>query len=198
MIKDIKKWIIIALSFAATLWLIGAVYWAWINIDWVSNWQTLDATLINNIIDNQNDLNNRISWLSTTVAWLLNVPTWAVMAFNLASCPTWWIAADGTNWTRDLRWTFIRWINWVANSRDVSRTLWSYQDDDFQAHKHTQWWDAWTNSSYRYGVTTWLGWTVYSDMYGLLWSNGNAINTSTEWWTETRPKNIALLYCQKL
>jgi hypothetical protein len=43
--------------------------------------------------------------IQTTTA---TIPTGAVMVFNLAICPTGYIAADGTNGTPDLRGEFIR------------------------------------------------------------------------------------------
>ncbi len=185
MIKDIKKWIIIAISFAGTLWLIWAVYGAWVSMSTVSNWQTLDASLINNIIANQNDLNTRVSWTS--------IPTWFIWSFNLASCPTWWIVADWTNSTPDLRWAFVRWIWWDANSRDIARTLWDYQTDDFKSHSHRL--DSVTIQAYSFTPQV----SNYYAPAKWAWATiDNWPTTANVWWTETRPKNIALLYCQKL
>lgn len=182
MIKDIKKWIIIALSFAGTLWLIWVVYWAWVNINTVSNWQTLDATLINNIINNQNDLNTRVSWLSI-------IPTWFVWAFNLSSCPTWWTAADWNNSTPDLRWAFVRGMNWNINWRDVARTLWDYKVDTLKAHSH----------SLPYGPNVGGSSYALNALYNALSTTSWYIwATWTFWDTETSPKNVVLLYCQKL
>jgi len=64
------------------------------------------------------------------------VPATAVMAFNATTCPTGWIAANGTNGTPDLRGTFVRGIGGDANGRDVVRALLSYQADDFKRHSH--------------------------------------------------------------
>ena len=176
MISDIKKWIIIAVSFSITVWLIWLTYSAWINISNVSNWNTLDASLINNLINNQNDLNLKV------------VPSWSVMAFNLSSCPTWWILADWTNSTPDLRWEFIRWLDywrWI----DTWRLLASAQADELKSHDHRlqtrQWWT--THTSWVYPMSAW-DWTI-TDQW-------DAAIAST-WWTETRPRNIALLYCMK-
>ena len=64
------------------------------------------------------------------------VPSGAIMAFNLSSCPTGWKAADGGNSTPDLRGTFVRGIGGSANGRDSARTLADYQLDAFQGHWH--------------------------------------------------------------
>lgn len=143
----------------------------WVNAwNWLiaSNWDSLDATKWNQLV-----------WATT--------PAWAVMAFNLASCPTWWIAADWTPWTPDLRWTFVRWIWWDLNWRDISRTLWDYQEDEFKSHSH--------NISLTSENITWVNYTANS---WPRWRNNTTKSTTSTWWTETRPKNIALLYCQKL
>ena len=113
-----------------------------------------------------------------------DAPVWAIMPFMLTSCPVWWIAANGTNGTVDLRGEFVRWLDsgrWV----DAARTLWSWQVDMFKSHNHTvNAVQAW------YSHVSWLGW----------WVSNNSSNTPTSyiWWTETRPRNVALLYCQKL
>ena len=184
MISDIKKWIIIAVSFSITVWLIWLTYSAWINITNVSNWQTLDAAMVNNLISNQNDLNSRISWTS--------IPTWFIWSFYLTSCPSWWVIADWTNSTPDLRWAFIRWINWIANSRDIARTLWDYQADDLKSHNHrldssvVQAYSFTPRATNYFAPTKWASSTV-----------DNWPTTANVWWTETRPKNIALLFCMK-
>jgi len=54
------------------------------------------------------------------------VPTGAIQAFNLASCPTGWIAANGSNGTPDLRGEFIRGLD-SGRGVDTSRTLASSQ-----------------------------------------------------------------------
>lgn len=135
-----------------------------------------------------------IAW-DLTVTWKLKewgnnlIPAWAIMAFNLASCPAWWseyTAARG----RFLRWIDSSWTN------DVVRIAWNIQADDFKSHNHTvtdNWnsitiydinWDAW-----------WNYWTLWrSDSRHTAWI---PFVISNNWWTETRPKNVAVLYCVK-
>jgi len=134
------------------------------------------------------------------------VPSWAVMAFYKSSCPNGWIAADWDNSTPDLRWSFIRWLNWDNNSRDSSRSLWSFQDD---AIRNITWWDSWirtwvstSTSDYNkwaffYNWGQWNGYTWnWNSIYYGMWINFDAsrvVPTAND----NRPKNIALLYCMK-
>ena len=147
--------------------------WNWLT---ASNWDTLDVSKWNQLVT-------------------ASVPNWSVMAFNLSSCPTWWIAADWTNSTPDLRWTFIRWIWWDANSRDITRTLWEYQDDQFESHTHYR--NTYNASEFVYRTWTSENWaTIWSpNRWQWLWETWNP--NSWKRWNETRPKNIALLYCIK-
>lgn len=116
------------------------------------------------------------------------VPTWAIMAFNLTACPDTW-----TEYT-PARGRFLRWIDstWV---NDSTRVLWDLQADDFKSHNHTFYVRA-------DSATVWW-WPVTA-----MWVSGRTDTTiinfqswywiSATWWTETRPKNVAVLYCVKL
>ncbi len=181
MFKEIKKGIIIALSFALTLGLIWATYAAWVNLTDVNSWGVLTADTFNKVLENQRDLDNRI-----TSSWS---PSWAVQAFYLSSCPTGWSEANGIEHALDLRWTFIRWMNWNANSRDVSRALWDYQVDDFMTHRHS------INTHPDQAAERIVGTSVYGPWPGTYVRITEYSNYT--WWTETRPKNVALLYCVK-
>ena len=134
---------------------------------------------------------NILSWQTLTADLFIEktVPTWAVMSFYLSSCPIWWSIADWTNWNPDLRWAFVRWINWDANWRDIVRALWDYQLDEFKSHNHELYWFEWSTNDYFWGSTNaywiWTSWIKYANYM------------TSKWWIETRPKNIALLYCIK-
>ncbi|MFA5917712.1 MAG: hypothetical protein WC850_05765 [Candidatus Gracilibacteria bacterium] len=65
------------------------------------------------------------------------VPSGFIGSFYLSSCPTGWILADGTNSTPDMRGAFVRGMYGDQNSRDVTRTLGSYQADSFASHLHS-------------------------------------------------------------
>ena len=56
------------------------------------------------------------------------VPSGFIGAFNLATCPSGWNAADGTNGTPDLRGEFIRGVD-SGRGLDAGRTLGSPQGD---------------------------------------------------------------------
>lgn len=110
------------------------------------------------------------------------IPSGAVMAFNLAACPSGWVLADG-NGVPDLRGAFIRGMYGDQNGRDVTRTLGSFQGDGFERHRHS----ASTGGSDSSGST-----------WGRAQSQGiSTLYTSYNGGTETRPKNIALIYCVK-
>ena len=128
-----------------------------------------------------------------------SVPAGTVAAFNLTTCPAGWIPADGTNNTKDLRGVFIRGMesfNAGATStttdpdRSGSNTLGSYQGDMYASHNHTftvtgapmSIYYGGTNMANGYGTFD-VGW-----MGGTIGYNGG---------NETRPKNVALLFCQK-
>ena len=199
-LNDFKKGLTIWFGIMLMVWV---VWWAYATLSslTVNSTDTLTADLWNNLVEH-------------------SVPTGFVWAFNLSACPTWWIPADGTNSTPDLRWTFIRWMNWSLNSRDVARTLWSYQADDFLSHLHSVNPPSTTSSSagnhrhtyiyyrterqfgdggaraidYDQGSTT--GNTGYAGTHTHT-TNIAAFNSASSGWTETRPKNVALLYCVK-
>lgn len=134
------------------------------------------------------------SWLTATTGDTLTadkwnemvaklVPSWIVSSFNLSSCPEGWseyTPAYGR---------FIRWIDKSGTSIDPSgqRALWNIQNDAFWSHNHY--------TSFHNDDWNWRGWwnrSLEDDDGG--WYN---VNTSSTWDSETRPKNVALLYCQK-
>lgn len=172
LLNDFKKWLTFWFGIMLMVWIIWWTYAALSNLK-VNTSETLTAQLWNDLVDH-------------------SVPSWFVWSFYLASCPTGWTAANWSNGTPDLRWAFIRWMNWNLNGRDVARALWNYQTDDFKAHIHT--------TSALMDLTGW-DWTYdHSGISQVVWAHDfgtRTINSSSVWWTETRPKNIALLYCVK-
>ncbi len=162
---------------------IGVGYSAWTALttnQWTAG-QTISQSLMQGIIDNLNDLNTRVGNISS-------VPAGFIGSFNLSTCPTGWTAANGTNGTPDLRWEFVRGLDsgrWI----DSGRTLGTWQGDEFKNHSHT-----YSSMQNEYG-----GWSAQViDNYSFSWYTG--WNTRTSWltgWAETRPRNVALLYCQK-
>jgi phage-related tail fiber protein len=123
----------------------------------------------------------------------VSMPAGAIMAFYRSTAPTGWLECNGqsaasypnlvalgiTN-VPDLRGQFVRgWDN--GKGIDPGRTLASLQADEFKSHSHSTYSRA---SSYSGAVGV-------SD--GILGSS----NTGSTGGTETRPKNIALMYCIK-
>ncbi|EKD66146.1 MAG: tail collar protein [uncultured bacterium (gcode 4)] len=208
--KSIKNtlihWSLMAVSFFLTLWLIFMVYAGFTSLTPVWTWSGLTANAWNQMITNLNDLDWRVTSLNSTVTSLSIIPKWAVIAYNWTVCPSWWSEANWVNvptWTSwsvtlNLRWEFIRWLDnwrWV----DVSRVFGSLQSEDFKAHKHTEAYSSQVNGWANY-AGAWGTSGVTSTPYSLSQTTaavGPNQYVSTTWWTETRPRNVALLYCVK-
>lgn len=135
------------------------------------------------------------------------VPTGAIMPFYRPTAPTGWLVCDGsvipTQYTAltalvgantpNLRGMFIRgWSSGTSTtSQDplsASRTLGNVQEDAFQSHNHTI-----------RGGTTPTGGGVSRLVDGIHQGNNTFFtNSNTDGGdTETRPINVALLYCIK-
>lgn len=56
-----------------------------------------------------------------------DMPIGAVVAFNTTTCPTGWVAADGSGASIDLRGEFIRGLD-SGRGTDTGRTLGSWQN----------------------------------------------------------------------
>jgi microcystin-dependent protein len=131
------------------------------------------------------------------------------MTFAMASAPTGWLAADGTAVSRttyaalfaaigttygsgdltstfnlpDLRGEFVRGLD-SSRGVDAGRVIGSFQADELKSHTHT----------FRgHGATLINGANTASGTN----TQNYTINTNATGGTETRPRNIALLYCIK-
>ena len=181
--ETIKKSIIWWVAFSLTVMIVWVTYAAFVNINTVNNWETLSSTLMNNIINNQKDLDTRL--------WLINsVPSWAIIAFNSSSCPTWWSKANGTDNALDLRWEFIRgwddgkWVDagrWLASNQNSSEVAVDYWPNAVLPISNV------VNADYSITYSR-----SYREVTGA-WSTSN-INLPYSW---IRPRNVALLYCVK-
>lgn len=144
---------------------------------------------------------------SAATSGTTGVPSGAVMAFDLASCPSGW--SDYT----PARGRFIRGIdNGAGNDPDGTRALGNVQGDELKSHTHS----GSANSAGDHSHGTSPGGSLLGNNgngIGLASSGGTLVNYSTAianagahthtlsinntGGTETRPKNVALLYCRK-
>ena len=123
-----------------------------------------------------------------------SVPSGFVGSFNLTACPSGWQPADGRSNRPDLRGVFVRGMEDFGSgrvdrdpNRSGSNTLGSYQGDDFKSHDH-----------YTAGGTG-LG-SRDTNGHFRTSTSGTSVNNRLVRHTggsETRPKNVALLFCVK-
>jgi len=161
-----------------------------------SGWR-LTSDRWNEMVNKLLDLDSRGSSIDTRVTTLEStggVPSGSVMAFNLNICPQNWSLADGTGVSGDfvnldLRGQFVRGLDDSAPSIGIDpespRTLGSDQDDELESHQHQLANGAGTDSSRSGEFSAWRGGA--SQRYTLTDGGG----------AETRPKNVALIYCVK-
>ena len=136
------------------------------------------------------------------------IPAGAIMPFAMNSVPTGWLAADGTAVSRstyatlfaaiattygvgdgsttfnvpDLRGYFVRGTG-TNSDGTVSGTFAAKQADELKSHTHT----------YTFKSTT-GGSSAGGDPNSI---TNTSVNTGATGGTETRPRNIAMLYCIK-
>jgi hypothetical protein len=108
----------------------------------------------------------------------------------LSACPTGWIAADGTGGTPDLRGYFIQIVNTGPGG--------TFQPSTYLSHSHSMTGTyvtglSFTSQYFNGGGTARATGTNTSGMTGSV-TGVPVANISN---TETRPRNIALLYCMK-
>lgn len=113
-------------------------------------------------------------------------PAGAVVPFKLAACPTGWIPSDGTAGTVDLRGRFIR-------GTTGSPAVGTVQADSFIAHSHIV--PGTFVNNMTFGSSFFPTGAVFFAASANNMNTGNP--TSGNAGSETRPKNVALLYCQK-
>lgn len=118
-------------------------------------------------------------------------PQGFIGAFMLSACPSGWIIADGTNGTPDLRGRFIRGRDpGNATGRDPGgdRAAGNAQDDLLASHNHSMG-----------DITrpTAAAENIGCGCAGNPINNHTAQNTGTSGGAETRPKNVALIFCMR-
>jgi hypothetical protein len=120
-------------------------------------------------------------------------PAGTVSAFNMTSCPLGWVPANGAGGIiPDLRGRFIRGMESFENGtnavdRDPDRsgagTLRTVQEDEFRQHAHNYETHSGTSLSGPISLDNRAPWRTHP--------------TSATGGNETRPKNVALIYCVK-
>ena len=119
------------------------------------------------------------------------VPSGAVLAFDLAACPSGWVVANGTGGTVDMRGVVARGLD-QGRGLDKSGTgLGGYEADMFQ--QHTMGSAAGSFMSSPGGAI--LGVSGAIGTWGTTGSTGGA--NSGNYGYETRAKATVVLYCQK-
>ena len=116
---------------------------------------------------------------------IVAMPAHAVMPFNLAACPSGWSAANGSGGTIDLRGYFIA---------TATSSIGTASGDLVPQHQHT------TGGTYQTGFTGGGNQLqVFSTAFFVTGSGGTSVGNmaSGNVATETRPKNVALLMCEK-
>lgn len=143
-------------------------------------------------------------------------PTGTVLTFAMSTPPTGWLKCNGQAVSRttyanlfaligttfgtgdgsttfnlpDLRGQFIRGFD-DGKGVDSGRTFGSAQADDFKAHTHSTAIHPSGEENAGYGLTSSVSFTDRVMVNG----TGTSVQSSSTGGTETRPKNIALLYC---
>lgn len=160
----------------------------------LDSWDTITKSVWDEVV---NKLNSS-SW-----TWE-SVPSWAVMAFNLSSCPSSW-----SEYT-PAQWRVIRWIDKTGTSIDPDgeRALESTQED---AIRNLTWYmtsrgTSWSQSSIPYVDGSLFSYEIINSTPTSLWFTGWSVKAKNVIFDasrvvptaeENRMKNVALLYCVK-
>lgn len=129
-------------------------------------------------------------------------PAGMIAPFYSSTCPAGWVPANGANGTPDLRGEFIRGLD-SGRGVDWGRTLGSWQGHMFASHRHyvahaggPAYWNQHSPTVYYYTTMSTMGsggWEEY--VLNSHYAEANAGRSSLTGGAETRPRNIALLYC---
>lgn len=125
------------------------------------------------------------------------IPSGAIMYFNLSTCPSGWLAADGTSGTPDVRGQFIRSLD-QGKGVDPSRTLASTQAayaGSFTWQINTDDGDSQTGTYTSITAMIINGVTLFAPNYGRNGASGVVTTYVTP--GDSRPTNIAFLTCVK-
>lgn len=174
----------------ATIGLLGrgvfAATTSYLKTDGTPDFQKLKSTSNNNQLNSQmrNDLMDGLSKLQTQQNSI--IPAWAVMAFNLASCPAGW-----TRFT-DADGRFI--MGYPTNSKEkggnatIKLTIKQLPPHSFKIAKDT--YKGWDDANTRTFVKSYFAWVSDSETFSTnTLGEGQSIDIQNPY--------IKLLYCQK-
>lgn len=150
------------------------------------------------------------AWQNINLGTAGLIPSGAIQAFYLASCPSGWLPANGTNGTPDLRGEFIRGLD-SGRGVDASRTLGSSQvasrnsvvgnntvagilDGSSSRIKMAGTTGSNTNNTYTPNGEDLHTASIQDALYVSVYDT-YATFTLYDW--AIRPRNVALLYCMK-
>jgi len=134
--------------------------------------------------------NNGGAWTNIGASSGASIPAGAIMAFDLIACPSGW-----SEYTQ-ARGRFLRGIdNGAGNDPSGTRAPGTIQQDAFQGHKHFSRGTLTYVGDSGAGVDDGPGWprNQYANSAGTYDAGYGAPRISTE----TRPKNVAVLFCRK-
>lgn len=194
--ETIKRAFLWALVFLGTIlfWFIWYSAWTSLTADIPNqnSWDIMTSAIWNNLVDKLNKTIDNVNLLNTSISNINSVPTWAVMAFNLDTCPTWWTALSSANWKvivwvwSDWQWnTYTRWITWWEAKHTLSVA-------EMPSHNHTS--STITRTIFD---STWWWSNYWQDTPSWTWPD---IYSNYTWWGqahENRMPYLALLYCVK-
>lgn len=177
-----------ALGFLFVFSIVGLVY--------AVGWHVADEIVSGTFLGNYSFAGD-INLTNANVIGFDNIPAGAIIAFNNETCPSDWIPADGTGGTMDLRGQFLRGLNTfdggITNRTDGNedpdgggRLIGSFQLDELKTHKHNL-----GTTLISAGSTAYV---AYPDG-GLTRLRSNGVENTGG--TETRPKNVAVIFCIK-
>lgn len=147
-----------------------------------NSWDLMTSSIWNNLVDKLNKTIDNVNLLNTSISSINSVPAWAVMAFNLSNCPTWWaeyIPAQGK---------FIRWIDKTGTNIDPDgqRNLWNIQNATSIHNEVVQ--------TVHPVISNWDWLWPAVNVSRWPWQASSTVSSPS---TKVRPINVALLYCIK-
>lgn len=189
--KKLWSGVIIWIWIILSIWIFFIAYASFTSMTQVWNGSPLTSSAWNLMVTNLDDLNIRLNTLNTTVSGLSATPTWAVMAFNLASCPTWWTVLASAAWKT------IVWLNPAETEFNTLLKIW-------WAKTHTLTTTEIPNHNHRVPTTTrnWVSgsyaWWLQNFNYTSQVYTGLPTETIGGWWAHNNLQPyLTLLYCQK-